>query len=209
MSNDIKKKLAYGVGINDADYLVQEYITIGYENGKQKRKLIWMCPFHNRWKKMLERCYSEKRLQKYPSYKGCSVCEEWLTFSNFKAWMEKQDWENKHLDKDILFPGNKVYSPDTCVFVDAKVNIFLIEHNAARGDYMIGVCLNKGKRKFQAECRDGSGKKKYLGLFNTEIEAHKAWLSFKLKVAHQLASEQTDPRIAKALIERYQNYEVK
>lgn len=48
---------------------------------------------------------------------GCSVCEEWLTFSNFKRWMEQQDYEGKALDKDLLVSQNKTYSSETCVFV--------------------------------------------------------------------------------------------
>ena len=122
--------------------------------------------------------------------------------------MENQDWQGKELEKDILFPGNKVYSAETCVFVDAKVNLFLTECNASRGDCMIGVCWHKKASKFVASCNDGGGKDMYLGLFNTEIEAHKAWLACKLKLAYQLASEQTDPRVAKALIERYENYKI-
>ena len=197
--------LICGVGINDADYTVK--ILESYcEDGKQKSKLVWICPFYVKWKSMIERCHSTKVQERYPTYIGCSVCEEWLKFSNFKAWMETQEWEGKQLDKDLLFPGNKVYSPETCVLTDSRVNAFLLESNASRGQYMIGVCYNKRDSKFLACCRDGKGRPKYLGYFNNELEAHKAWLSFKLKLAHQLASEQTDPRIAKALIDRYENY---
>ena len=109
------KRLVYGVGINDADYVVQKWETIGYVNGKQKQKLIWICPYYSAWKSMLKRCYSSKYQDKRPTYKGCSVSDEWLTFSVFKVWMEKQDWEGKQLDKDLLFEGNKIYSADTCV----------------------------------------------------------------------------------------------
>lgn len=203
-----KSRLVYGVGIMDADYDVYEFITVIDENGKKKQKQIWICPFYVRWRCMLTRCYSEKLKEKHPTYKSCSVCQEWLTFTNFKRWMEKQDWQDKHLDKDILFPGNKIYSPDTCVFVDQRVNKFLIESNASRGQYMIGVSWRKDCSKFQALCNNGSGKLINLGYFNTELEAHQAWLDYKLKLAYELASEQTDPRVAKALIERYENYKI-
>ena len=201
-----KKKLVYGVGINDADYVVRVNETICYENGKQKLRLVWLCPFYGRWLNMLARCYSTNFKQKSPTYEGCCVCEEWLTFSNFKAWMEVQDWEGKQLDKDILVPGNKVYSPDTCVFIEKRVNVFLTESTASRGQHLIGASLDKTLNKFHAYCNDGSGKKKHLGRFNTEIEAHLAWLKCKQEVARQLAAEQTDPRVAKALIDRYENY---
>jgi hypothetical protein len=201
-----KKKLVCGVGINDADYIVMIKETIGYENGKQKQKFVWICPFYSRWRLMIQRCYSVKYQEKFPTYKGCFVCKEWLTFSKFRQWMQNQDWGGKQLDKDILVPGNKVYSPDTCVFVEKRVNVFLTESTASRGQHLIGASLDKTLNKFHAYCNDGSGKKKHLGLFDTELEAHKAWLAFKLEQAKILAAEQSDPRVAKALIERYENY---
>lgn len=114
-------KLVCGVGINDADYVFQKWETI-IVNGKRKQKLIWECDFYRTWKSMLARCYSIKTQERQPTYKGCSVSDEWLTFSVFKNWMEKQDWEDKQLDKDLLFEGNKVYSSETCVFVTRMVS---------------------------------------------------------------------------------------
>ena len=37
-------------------------------------------------------------------------------------------------------------------------------------------------------------------------EAHKAWLKRKQELAILLAAEQTDDRVAKAIIDRYMNY---
>ena len=34
-------RLVYGVGINDADYVVTRWKTLGYVDGKQKQKLVW------------------------------------------------------------------------------------------------------------------------------------------------------------------------
>ena len=203
----MSKKLLFGVGINDAGYRVQEKITVGYTaGGKQTQKLIWVCPFYVRWKNMLKRCYSARFQEKCQTYKGCSVCEQWLTFSKFKQWMETQDWGGKQLDKDTLFPGNTVYSPYTCVFIDALVNTFITESNASRGQCMIGVHWEERSKKFKAVCNNLKGKRKHLGYFDTEPEAHQAWLRYKQELALKLASEQTDPRVAKALIERYENY---
>ena len=203
-----KKKLVYGVGWNDADYQVQEFTTIVDENGKKGRKLAWMCPFYLKWTEMLKRCYSPRYQEIRPTYIGCSICGDWSVFSKFKSWMEIQDWEGKELDKDILFPGNKVYGPATCAFVDKRVNTFSTECDASRGKYMIGVSWDSVGNKFRARCRDGSGKQKHIGYFDTELEAHKAWLAFKLEQAKILAAEQTDPRVAKALVERYENYAI-
>ena len=125
----------------------------------------------------------------------------------FKDWMENQDWEGNQLDKDLLFEGNKVYGPKTCVFVTRMVNNFTLDSGAARGELPIGVYWNKEKNKFMSSCRNPFTKKReYLGYFTTEQEAHQAWLTRKLELAHELVAIQTDPRVAKALIERYMNY---
>lgn len=196
-----------GVGINDADYAVTTHETVSYVNGKPKHKQIWVCPFYRLWKSMLERSYSEKVKANNPTYKDCIVCDEWLTFSSFRDWVEQQDWEGKHLDKDLLVPGNKVYSPETCVFVSRQVNTFLTDCGAARGEYKIGVCWDKSSRKFQSRCNNPfTGKQEHLGLFTCEQEAHEAWLAKKLEFAIALAAIQSDERVAKALIDRYENY---
>lgn len=201
------KGLVQGIGINDANYVVKVEETLGYINGKQKRKLVWACPLYQLWMNMLQRCYSEKWKAKNPSYKGCSVCPEWLTFSNFKAWVEQQDYEGKQLDKDLLIPDSKLYSPDTCVFVSRQVNSFLLERGNDRGEYKIGVSRSDTNKKFKAACSNPfTGKQEYLGYFTREDEAHEAWLAKKLEHAYTLSALQTDGRVAKALVERYENY---
>ena len=199
-------KLVHGVGINDADYVVQKWGTI-YENGKRKRQLVWYCPYYRAWESMLQRCYYSRLQERFPTYKGCSVSQEWLTFSVFKCWMECQDFEGKQLDKDLLLSGNKVYSEETCVFVTRAVNMFTIDRGNDRGEWLIGVHWDKGANKFKSRCRNPFTKKQeHLGYFMCDKEAHQAWLQRKLELAHLLAAEQTDERVAKALIERYTNY---
>lgn len=198
------KKLVYGVGLNDADYVTQKFEPVGYVNGRQKQKMVWRCPYYRAWASMLSRCYSAKTQNKRPTYKDCTVSEDWHTLSNFRAWMAAQDYEGKHLDKDLLIEGNKVYSADTCVFVSPMVNTFTNDRGGARGKWLLGVNWDKDRKKFRASCSNPfTGKLEYLGLFTTEIEAHEAWRKRKLELAHELAAIQTDERVAKALIERY------
>lgn len=200
------RKLIFGVGINDADYVVQKFETIGYVNGKRKKKMVWVCPYYRSWVSMLGRCYSAKCQERRPTYLGCTVSEDWLTFSNFKAWMVQQNWKDNQLDKDLLFEGNKVYSPETCVFVTGAVNNFTTDSGAARGEWMIGVSWHNPAEKFRARCCNPFTKKnEYLGLFTCEVEAHEAWARRKLELAHELAAIQTDERVAKALILKYTN----
>lgn len=197
-----KEKLICGVGINDADYNVCETAPEG-----KKHKIVWTCPFYVKWVNMLKRCYNQNVQMRNPSYVGCSTVPQWHLFSNFKSWMVQQDWEDKHLDKDLLFPGNKEYGPETCIFVDSKVNTFIIESNVIRGDWPIGVIFHKRKMKYMASCRSvETGEKKYLGLFKTPEEAHAAWLAYKLTQAYIIADQLSDQLVAKALIARYENY---
>lgn len=187
-------KKVRGVGINDADYKVST---------KDPSGATVQCPYYSRWGVMLARCYSPIVHAKYPNYVGCSVAEEWLLFSNFKKWMASQEWEGMELDKDILYPGNKVYSPDTCVFVPLAVNSFLNENFVSRGSRPIGVNKNTN----QARCKDvTTGKQVYLGSYPTPEAAHSAWLSYKISQARILAARQTDSRVAQALIARYENW---
>ena len=182
------KKLVFGVGNNDADYIVQRKETIDV-NGKQK--LVWICPYYLAWQNMLKRCYSTKYKDKNPTYIGCSVTDEWLTFSVFKNWMMTQDFEGNQLDKDLLVEGNKVYSPETCVFVTPMVNSFTIDRGASRGEFLIGVHWDKNAGKFKSQCCNPFTKKQeYLGLFTCGQDAHEVWLNRKLELAYELSAIQ-------------------
>ncbi len=187
----MKRKLYCGVGINDADYPVSPIV-----NGKRQ-----YCPFYITWRNMLTRVYSGNRVE----YENVTVCENWLKFSNFKKWMELQDWEGNHLDKDLLVKGNKVYCPESCIFVSRKVNNFLLERGRDRGTYPIGVYWDNTRNCFNAQISN-DGKLSIWYNFKTPEEAHERWLIEKLKLAKLLASKQKDFKISNALIKRYENY---
>ena len=194
------KKLVYGVGINDLPYRTQVWEYVTENGGKRVRKLVFQCPYYSSWKHMLERCYSEKHLESRPSYIGTSVCSEWVYASEFKRWMEQQDWSGKCLDKDIISPGSKLYSPETCAFVLKATNSFVIASDASRGDCPIGVCLDKRTGKYQALCQNlFTGKQEHLGYFSTPEEAHEAWRKRKHELAQLVAARESDPRIVEAL----------
>lgn len=182
-----QKGLIFGIGVNDLGYPVKD------------------CPFYARWKYMHRRCYHTLTHGLMPTYNDKTVHPDWHLASNFKAWMETQDWQGKELDKDLLIPGNKVYSAETCCFVTKEVNYFMTERQNHRGDYPIGVHWSKKDKVFVAAV-SVFGKQTYLGGYDTPEEAHQAWLDKKIEMAYALASQQSDPRVAAALIDRYENY---
>lgn len=124
----------YGVAINDSQTPVRKTVQIG---GKIVE--IWGCPFYKVWVMMLARSYSQAYKKKYKHDYSVTVCSEWLKFSVFKEWMQRQDWNGKELDKDILVSGNKCYSPDTCVFVSQELNKFFNLHKNRKSSTLIGV----------------------------------------------------------------------
>ena len=197
-------KLVYGVGVNDLGYKTHVKEELPKNGGKRIRKTVFLCKYYAAWMNMLTRCYSKKSLESYPTYIGTSVCSEWLSATAFRKWMEQQDWQGKCLDKDIIVPGSRLYSPETCAFVLNATNSFVIARDACRGDYPIGVSLYKPTGKYRADCGNPfTGKQEYLGLFSTTEEAHEAWRKRKNELAQLVAARESDPRVVEALKKRY------
>lgn len=187
-------RLICGIGVNDADYTTRP----------SKGGVMVTCQFYRAWKDMIERCYSEKLQARKPMYKGCSVCGEWLIFSNFKAWMQQQDWQGKELDKDILVKGNKVYSPSTCAFVDTLTNTFVTDSRSKKSSLPSGAFWHKNRNNYGSACKNPFSKRlEYLGSYDNPLDAHLAWKKRKHEFACQLAELQSNPCVAEALRNRY------
>ena len=197
-------KLVCGVGVNDLGYRVHVREDVTKDGGKRIRKTVFQCKYYEAWKSMLVRCYDKKYLERKPSYTGTNVCSEWLSATAFKKWMEKQDWQGKCLDKDIIVPRSKLYSPETCAFVLQATNLFVIANDACRGDYPIGVDLFKDTGKYRAQCGNPfTGKQEHLGYFSTPEEAHEVWRKRKHELAQLVAATESDSRVVEALKKRY------
>ena len=151
---------------------------------------------YDTWNSMVTRCYSYKYQSRQPTYIGCTVAEAWLDFQNFAKWFYGHDYSNLgyHLDKDLLIPNNKIYSPETCCFVPSSLNNLLTNRKSKRGAYPQGVCLKKATGRFSARLMV-DGKKKNLGYFDCPNEAHQAYKVAKEKYVKEKALEWRD-RIA-------------
>ena len=190
-----------GVGINDADYKVVNKEKFIDHNGNVCIRNI-TCPFYRAWADMLSRCYKEKYHLCFPSYKDCYVCDEWKLFSNFKRWMEQQDYIGKVLDKDLKVTGNKIYSPETCLSISPKVNGYLIIKHGRNTSGFIGASYqttSKQRNKWISSCSQLNGKNKTLGRFATALEAHLAWCKFKAEMGKELIKEQNQELVIQAI----------
>lgn len=139
------------------------------------------------WQNMLLRCYSEKWRQRTQSYADCSVCDEWLTFSNFKKWFDENYVEGYQLDKDLMHKGAKVYSPENCNFVPQYINTLTIKGKKVRGDYPIGV-TKYGNRYVAAMSKKGSRCTR-IAVRDTPEEAFLAYKQTKEAYIKEVATE--------------------
>lgn len=145
------------------------------------------------WVSMLKRCFNKKIKKKQPTYKDVVCCDEWLFFENFYEWLHNQNnfdkWYNGErwcLDKDILFKGNKTYSPDTCCLVPNSVNVLFTKRKSKRGNLPIGVV--KHNNLFRAECSSVFEKyHKYLGIYETPQKAFDVYKKYKEDLIKQIA----------------------
>lgn len=139
------------------------------------------------WNNLLKRVFDSECHIRQPTYKGTSICEEWLDFQNFAEWCYGQKFFNAkddkgksyHLDKDILVRGNKHYSPETCCFVPNEINVLFTKRNACRSEHKIGVSFHKKTGKFQASVSNYGTTNSYIGLYETSEDAFLAYKEAK------------------------------
>lgn len=181
-----QRRIVYGHGLNDADYETS--------SGSGAEKLT--CLAYRSWTGVLERVFSEKYHKKKPSYLGVSISNEWLSFMAFRAWWIDHHVDGWQIDKDMVSPGSRIYSAETCVYVPSWINQFVTDNARCRGEHPIGVTFDQGK--FKAQCLSPvTRKNQHLGRYSTAEKAHSVWLDFKIKMALLAKPEMDliDPRI--------------
>lgn len=138
------------------------------------------------WLGVLERSYDEVFKEKYTTYKETTCCKEWLFYPNFKKWYDENYYEihelgRTEIDKDILVKGNKVYSPETCIFVPHRINTLFLGDYTNKKDNNIPVGITMRKDKYSVSCHNGE-KQIYLGKFSELPKAIECYINFKLKL---------------------------
>ena len=164
-------------GVNDKKYPARQ-------NGKFTK--TYSC-----WSHMFTRCYDEKFHESRPNYAECSVGEDFKLFSSFSDWCVEQKGfflEGTQLDKDLLYPKNKVYSGETCCFIPRNVNNFLA-FSTPKNDLPVGVYYNKYANKYHVQVNNGEGKSLHIGYYTSVDDAVSEYTTSKNNIAKKLAEK--------------------
>lgn len=166
--------------------------------------------YYSAWFHMLQRCYDPKFIEKHPTYEKCEICTEWHNFQVFSEWLDKNyykiEGERMNLDKDILCKRNKIYSPDTCVFVPQRINSLFIKSDRTRGNFPVGVSYCKANKRYITYCKM-NGKQNFLGYYDTPNEAFQVYKQYKEQYIKEVAEEYKNV-IPQKLYEAMLRYEV-
>ena len=155
---------------------------VGNYKAKENNKHLY---YYRVWQSMFDRCYSGKD----KNYKNVKVCEEWYNYQDFAKWFHKtfpSHIKNVkfHLDKDLLQQGieNKIYSPQTCVWLPRRVNSFLQVKNTNTKTGITGIqLLHSNKYLATSTLFENQSKSFRIGIYENLDEAIKAYKEFKLK----------------------------
>lgn len=164
-------KSVYGIG----------YYGYGKYTSKDKAYTCWF--------NMMTRCYNSKYLETRPTYLQCSVCEEWHNYQHFAEWYHNNYYEIPNetmcLDKDILRKRNKIYSPETCVFVTSLINSIFTKRDNKRGDCCIGISKKNGK--YQVYVNKFGKSVKGIHSYDNELDAFMQYKKEKEKYIKEVA----------------------
>ena len=191
-----KRRLMYGVGMNDWHSLIRETGS----------KTI---PEYELWRGVLKRVYCCKTHSKSPSYKGTTIETSWHSMTTFiKNVSTLKGYENAlkekwQLDKDILSNGGKHYSINTCCFIPQEINKLMLDSKVRRGSHPIGVSYRESNKKFMARLGTHDKGRHSLGYYNTPEEAFSAYKNAKEAYVKEVANkwkDQIDVRVYEALM---------
>ena len=141
--------------IHGVGYLGMRSVKDTYTNNPDEKE-------YGLWEKMLSRCYNSND-KSYSNYggKGVRVCERWYSFENFFNDLPSipgfNDWlmypHVYRLDKDILQEGipddQKVYSPETCMFISKRDNALERHKRAANNPTGYSGVYNSPSGKYR------------------------------------------------------------
>lgn len=164
-------------------------------NGSQTRE-YWV------WRGMIRRCYDPYFLNSRPTYRDCTVSENFKDFQYFAEWCQHQTgWseEDWHLDKDALSSdGSKEYNEESSVFLPREINGFFTEKSL--NDNNVGFWERKDGMLVSTSKINGLRPHKQ---FTSSVDATHYYLESKKARAKVLAAEfngKVDQRVIQKLL---------
>lgn len=158
------------------------------------------------WNGMMRRCYDDMFKQRSVAYKECVVSEKWHCFQDFGDWYDENyyeiDGETMNLDKDILVKGNKIYSPDTCIYVPARINSLFVGCESTIGKSSACTYFDEKRNKYIVRSR-----LEYIGAYDTKEDAFEAYKRHKELTFRDVANEYKD-KIPEKLYNAMLNYKI-
>lgn len=144
------------------------------------------------WSSIVRRTNKEGSYQKKNTSYNYSA-NNFESYQSFASWCQtKEDYWNRddngrwwQLDKDLLIRGNKLYSPNTCIFVPQLVNVCYSNVKAGNCGF-VGVRFDSKTQKYVSRCCTHNSKKRHIGYYASAYEAHKAWQLAKVYETEQL-----------------------
>lgn len=145
------------------------------------------------WSSIVQRCYNDATILTSPTYSDVFVSDEWLIYSNFKAWFDANYVEGWHVDKDIINAcASRLYSEENCAFVPQEINSLLLSCTKTYNSKLPqGVILNCTGTMYRARVSK-RGKYVSLGTYPTKECAFEAYREAKVEYIRELADKWRD-----------------
>lgn len=166
------------------------YLGVGdYGTGKNERNLR---DTYIKWVAMLQRCYIDMGDMYKSYYNVANVCEEWFNYQNFAEWYESHyyelpDNEKLHLDKDIKYKGNKIYSPYACILVPQSINEVFHRSREKQVDCDLPETIRRTKSGYKVWFRGES-----LGVYGSVGECLEKYNKAKKQYVKELIENRYD-----------------
>lgn len=176
----------YYPSICGVGYVGEGVYPITYLRGGKRKST----PAYEVWRTKLRNCYGETKFRRL--YKNVKFHKEWLNFQNFAKWFYEQVklyGKGGVVDKDLLFLGNREYSPTTCVYIPQIVNSLF----GGTPTNISGVTFNKLKKAWEVQIHNGKTNKSgeryqsYLGTYPDIETATKVYRSAKISYVRNIA----------------------
>lgn len=161
------------------------------------------------WHKLNTRCRDHYQRSR-PTYRGCTVSKMFSNYDNFVEWCRSSEYfyeQGYSLDKDLLctISGKFEYSENTCVFIPAEINSFILMNRRNVKTYT-GVSFQKDCQKYIVSCSQLNGKNKTLARVHCAVEGYAIYRQEKVRLANILA-ERYKGRVDNRVIEILSNFD--